>query len=131
MERSKEEKWFLDLRKMSREKKKKRLVIGFQNNRYFKSIHVIKKMSEDRSREKTTRLHHNETSNVDSDTSVRVRVQVKKGIKVFVIGGYYYLDNQYVIPKGSFGRIDFVVSGTVHYETYVFFNPHSYSHLFQ
>ena len=29
-----------------------------------------------------------------------------------MIGGYYYLDNQYVIPKGSFGRIDFAVSGT-------------------
>ena len=52
---------------MSREKKKKRLVIGFQNNRYFKSRHVIKKMFEDRSREKKTRLHHNEKSNVDSN----------------------------------------------------------------
>ena len=52
--------------RMSREKKK-RLVIRFQNNGYFKARLVIKEMSEDRSREKTTRLHHNETSNVDSN----------------------------------------------------------------
>ena len=102
---------------MSNGKEKKGLTIGFVNNGYFKARLVVKE-NDGKGNSKRTHLHHLENFVTVSDSSVvRVRIQVKKGLKVFVIGGYYYLDNQYEIPKGATGRIDFVVSGTVHYES--------------
>ena len=48
--------------------------------------------------------------------SVRVRLMVKKGLAV-LSGGYEPLGEQYVVPHDASGEVEFILSGTVHFES--------------
>eukprot|EP00939_MAST-03C_sp_MAST-3C-sp1_P000498 g498.t1 len=93
------------------------LRVTFTNQGYFKAKCIITYNIFTGTRKgEIVKLKHGEHIKIPRKaTSIRLRIKVKKGVNVFV-GGYQFLNDQYDIPDGASGDIEFIVSGTVHFE---------------